>query len=367
MKNSSLFFVLLLVFSLCSCGNRTQSTDSDTNMISSVLEELNIHLGVCKDDIKTDYEHCKAPALDNEMISIPSFDYFQVGNTTFTVDNNNVVDQINTWDDSYSTSTGLSVGSSLSDVMAQSSNNTLAIFEWADYNYIKKRYEEVFCLYDLDNGVVYAFLADQLTNKQREALLETNPKESCESPEPNLECLSASMFESISSSLRVSWICISDFNNKKTDVEEVDVAPDPVNTVYDQRDTLVHEEENEIKRKKITFEGNLIMEIHEGGDYAERIYKYVETDWMTSIVAFIFLPDKTVDVSPYLVESDFDFISDTFHNRFMAQQTLYDGRKFAEKFANKRVRITGELYPAIAGWRNVTEVLLGVDKIEVIK
>jgi hypothetical protein len=124
MKNSSLFFVLLLVFSLCSCGNRTQSTDSDTNMISSVLEEVNIHLGVCKDDIKIDYEHCKAPVLDNEMIYIPSFDYFQVGNTTFTLDNN-AVDQINTWDDSYSTSTGLSVGSTLSDVISKSSNNNL--------------------------------------------------------------------------------------------------------------------------------------------------------------------------------------------------------------------------------------------------
>jgi hypothetical protein len=185
--------------------------------------------------------------------------------------------------------------------------------------------------------------------------------------EPELDLLRDSMLKSISTSLRVSWIYISDFNNKKTDVEEVDVAPDSVKTVYDQRDTLVHEEENEIKRKKITLEGELIMEIHEGGDYAERIYKYVETDWMTSIVAFIFVSDKTVDVSPYLVESDYDFIYDTFHNRFMAQQTSYSGRQFAEKFANKRVRITGELYPAIAGWRNVTEVILGVDKIEVIK
>jgi hypothetical protein len=366
MKNSSLFFVLLLVFSLCSCGNRTQSTDSDTNMISSVLEEVNIHLGVCKDDIKIDYEHCKAPVLDNEMIFIPSFDYFQVGNTTFTVDNN-AVDQINTWDDSYSTSTGLSVGSTLSDVISKSSNNNLCYYEFDTYNYIKKCYEEALCFYDIDNDIAFVFLADQLTSKQRSAIFNTNSNESDMPFEPELDLLSDSMLKSISTSLRVSWICISDFNNKKTDVEEVDVAPDPVKTVYDQRDTLVHEEENEIKRKKITLEGDLIMEIHEGTDYAERIYKYVETDWMTSIVAFIFLPDKTVDVSPYLVESDYDFIYDTFHNRFMAQQTSYSGRQFAEKFANKRVRITGELYPAIAGWRNVTEVLLGVDKIEVIK
>lgn len=358
MKHFSLFLVLLFTLVVYSCGNSNQSSGSNYIDASTlpVLDELNIHLGVPVEDVKSDLERFEVPGKDLSVYYIPSFEYFQVGNITFTADNG-YIDAINIWDESYSTNTGLSVGSSLSDVMAQSSNNTLAIFEWADYNYIKKRYEEVFCLYDLDNGVVFAFLADQLTNKQREALLETNPKESCESPEPNLECLSASMFESISSSLRVSWICIQDFDNQPTYLEDETEESSVIDT-----ESLVDNPKN-----KVTLEGTVTMWVYNNSDSAERVYNYVETDWMNTYLAYILELDKSIDVTPYLMKSDLDFLNNHTHNCFMIEPTFDNSKRFAQQYANKRVRITGMMYVPAAGWRNVTEVLLGVDKIEVIK
>lgn len=362
MKYFYLFVCVLFAQFVCSCGNSNQSSGSNYIDASTlpVLDELNIHLGVPVEDVKSDLDRFEVPGKDLSVYYIPSFEYFQVGNITFTADNG-YIDAINIWDESYSTNTGLSVGSSLSDVMAQSSKNTLTIFEWADYNYIKKRYEEVFFFYDLDNGVAFAFLADQLTQKQREALLETNPKESCESPEPNLECLSASMFESISSSLRVSWIYIQDFDNQPTYLEDETEESSDIDT-----EPVVDNPIKEVTRE-VTLEGTVTMWVYNNSDSAERVYNYVETDWMNTYLAYILELDKSIDVTPYLMKSDLDFLYNHTHNCFMIEPTFDNSKRFAQQYANKRVRITGMMYVPAAGWRNVTEVVLGISEIDVLE
>lgn len=120
--------------------------------------------------------------------------------------------------------------------------------------------------------------------------------------------------------------------------------------------------------KDITLEGTLIMQVIRVDGTSERVYKHVETDWMNDYLAFILEVNKPANVKPYLDKCDFELLDpDATFESFMVYPSFDDARKFAEKYANKQVRITGPLHVPGGGWRNATEVILNISEIELVK
>lgn len=119
--------------------------------------------------------------------------------------------------------------------------------------------------------------------------------------------------------------------------------------------------------KPVTVEGVLkmyyISNTGEGGE----VDTYIEGDGDNTCLVFAIVPDKPVDVRPYVDEEiDEDW---AIQERFtiLAGKMHYKPRAFAKKYANKRVRITGALVPIVAGWRYASEFGQQLDKIELVK
>lgn len=133
-----------------------------------------------------------------------------------------------------------------------------------------------------------------------------------------------------------------------------------------------HEEEKkEIDQpQEIEFEGTLTMLFHDVYGRSEIISEYRETDWDNTYLSFIINSDTAINVAPYTEYWD-EELSDwlePYQSHFMIVPKFeYSGREFAEKYANKRVRVTGTFYVPMAGWRNATVVVMSVKDIRVVE
>ena len=114
--------------------------------------------------------------------------------------------------------------------------------------------------------------------------------------------------------------------------------------------------------------GNVINAVGEedlDNPYCQTIYEYRETDFDNTYLAFVVEADNAIKVTPYLEAGDDEFLDNSFQSAFMlVPQFQYNGKDFAEKYANKRVRATGTLYVPGGGWRNATEVVMKLSNLE---
>lgn len=125
---------------------------------------------------------------------------------------------------------------------------------------------------------------------------------------------------------------------------------------------------------EVTLEGKLTMYLYANyGEKRQKIDRYRHTG-EGACVAYVLKSDKTIDVTPYLYPEEIGFFSE----RRAAKQCefmivpdwdLYESlsdKEFAEKFANKRVRVTGKMiYPGF-GWQNVTPLIMVRSKVEAV-
>ena len=116
--------------------------------------------------------------------------------------------------------------------------------------------------------------------------------------------------------------------------------------------------------------GNVINAVGEedlDNPYCQTIYEYRETDFDNTHLAFVVEVDNAINVTPYLEAGDDEFLDDSFQSAFMlVPQFQYNGKDFAKKYANKRIRATGTLYVPGGGWRNATAVVMSVRNIELL-
>lgn len=149
------------------------------------------------------------------------------------------------------------------------------------------------------------------------------------------------------------------------------------------KDALLQAAYNEISdlSKEVTIEGVLRMYLLNSGrnvintfgdedlnnPYGQIIYEYRETDFDNTYLAFVVDADNAINVIPYLEAGDDEFLDNSLQTSFMlVPQFQYNGKDFAAKYANKRVRATGSLYVPAAGWRNATEVMMDLRSITLV-
>lgn len=182
---------------------------SETNNNQSVFAE-EIRIGMTLNDINninnTNVVLQYSPKFESELYDINSFNYYLVNNTTAVIIKNNQVSEFCTWDSHYYTSNGLSVHSTLGDVLEQYSTNMECWYDVTSYNYISMRYESLFYLYDKNSCTSFVFLASQFTSQQQAAIIKTGSLRNDVGGRVYLSKLSYSMLQSISSAVSVSWI-----------------------------------------------------------------------------------------------------------------------------------------------------------------
>lgn len=124
---------------------------------------------------------------------------------------------------------------------------------------------------------------------------------------------------------------------------------------------------------EVTLEGKLTMYLYTNyGEKRQKIDHYLHTD-EGACVALVLKSDKKIDVTPYLYQDEIEFLSErgaAKQSEFMIvpDWNFYESlseKEFAEKFANKRVRVTGKMiYPGF-GWQNVTPLKMVHTKVDV--
>lgn len=190
--------VLYLLLSNSTTSNN-QSVFAEEIRIGMTLTEIN--------NIDNTYVVLQnSPKIENEMYDVNSFQYYLVNNTTAVIFKNNQVNEFYTWDSYYYTSKGLSVHSTLGDVLEQYSTNMECWYDVFSYNYINMQYESLFYLYDKNSCTSFVFLASQLTTQQEAAITKTGSLRNDVGGRVYLSKLSYSMLQSISSTVSVSWI-----------------------------------------------------------------------------------------------------------------------------------------------------------------
>lgn len=147
-----------------------------------------------------------SPKFESELYDVNSFQYYLVNNTTAVILKNNRVNEFYTWDSYYYTSKGLSIHSTLGDVLEQYSTNMECWYDVTGYNYISMQYESLFYLYDRKSCTSFVFLASQFTTQQQAAIIKTSSLRNDVGGRVYLSKLSYSMLQSISSTVSVSWI-----------------------------------------------------------------------------------------------------------------------------------------------------------------
>ncbi len=120
--------------------------------------------------------------------------------------------------------------------------------------------------------------------------------------------------------------------------------------------------------KPATIEGVLKMYYIDVYGDGKVVNTYQETDWYNTYLAFVIEPSKPFDVRPYVSASELENVP-PMQRQFMIYPNFKNltARAFAQKYANKRVRVTGTLYVPGGGWRNMTEVVMDMTKIELVK
>lgn len=182
---------------------------SETNNNQSGFAE-EISIGMTLNEINninnTNVVLQNSPKFESELYDVNSFQYYLVNNTTAVILKNNRVNEFYTWDSYYYTSKGLSIHSTLGDVLEQYSTNMECWYEVTGYNYIHMRYESLFYLYDKTTCTSFVFLASQFTTQQQAAIIKTGALRNDVGGRVYLSKLSYSMLQSISSTVSVSWI-----------------------------------------------------------------------------------------------------------------------------------------------------------------
>lgn len=119
---------------------------------------------------------------------------------------------------------------------------------------------------------------------------------------------------------------------------------------------------------EVTIDGILKMHLLDNDWNDNVISQYRETDWVNNSVAFVVNSEKSINVLPYLEEGDADFIDDEHQSSFMVlPEFKYNGREFADKYANKHVQATGTLYAPGGGWHNATVVVMRLRSIKLLE
>lgn len=101
--------------------------------------------------------------------------------------------------------------------------------------------------------------------------------------------------------------------------------------------------------------------------YSKVVSEYIDINNENQYLAFVVETAQAIDVTRYLTESDNDFLSEKAQSAFMIVPNFrYTSAEFAQKYANKRVRVSGLFYVPMAGWRNATDVVMDLRRIEVV-
>lgn len=121
-----------------------------------------------------------------------------------------------------------------------------------------------------------------------------------------------------------------------------------------------------MQAQNATFEGVMKMYIvNEEGD-AREVDVYEQTDCEQECLVFVVEMPET-DVSQFLDEENKELLSSAYQTDIrMVFSPKYDRKAFAAKYANRRVRVTGNLDVPRGGWRNATEVVMKLKKIRVL-
>lgn len=192
-------FVLVVVVLLLVLNPNKEKNITINN--SYYITELEIGMTYNEiDDVEnTTLVQYYSPGYECDLYAIESFEYYLINNTTAITLNNNQINRFFTWDRNYCTEDGLSVGSTLGEVL----DSTYGLEYWYDfttYNFMSMQYESAFYLYDRSSCTSYVFLASQLTIQQQNSILSTGEFE-----DEGRVYLSSSLLQSISS-IQVSWI-----------------------------------------------------------------------------------------------------------------------------------------------------------------
>lgn len=118
--------------------------------------------------------------------------------------------------------------------------------------------------------------------------------------------------------------------------------------------------------KEIVIEGVLKMHLLDNQGNIKTVSQYRKTDYMNNYLAFVIETNRAIDVRPYLDEEEEEWLNKTRHTKFMIGQGFQHGAEFAKKYANKRVRVKGKIYVPGGGWRNATEVVMGLKDIQLV-
>jgi len=117
--------------------------------------------------------------------------------------------------------------------------------------------------------------------------------------------------------------------------------------------------------KQATLEGVLRMCVVDNEGNVRTVSKYQETDCHRLCLVFVVELSKKLNVVPYLEDGEDDFISSPYQSGIMVvPQFSYSAKNFAAQYANKRVRVSGNLYAPGGGWRNATDVVMELKNIK---
>lgn len=116
--------------------------------------------------------------------------------------------------------------------------------------------------------------------------------------------------------------------------------------------------------------------VSEYGDKISEVDSYRLAAGDGEYLAFVLKTDTPVDVSPFLDRDELQALVDiegtVMQSEFMLvpDQNLFETiswRDYAERFAHKRIRVTGTLFFPMAGWHYITPVAVEFGKVEVLK
>lgn len=122
------------------------------------------------------------------------------------------------------------------------------------------------------------------------------------------------------------------------------------------------------QQKKVILTGTLQMEVLSAFGDHDFVQKWQRTEGDDEFLNFVLYIDNLLDVNKYCdVDKELD---PKDYSEVIAlslrSSTLPMNSVFAEKYANRRVLVTGTLSVSLAGWRNSPNVLFEVEEIAVI-
>lgn len=175
--------------------------------------------------------------------------------------------------------------------------------------------------------------------------------------------------------LVANWIAKSGFTNASDAIEAINESTQSdelvssetfqqtAQKIVNQRNMSYNTINEPFPNSKFTIEGILKMYVYDPDNNRWKIKVATnDLDQIDDYVAFVVELDHYIDVFPYLENSEQDMLDDRMHNAIMI---VFDGskRKLASRYAYKRVRVSGDIYVPMAGWRNKTSVVMNLNSI----